>query len=156
MSFLFCRQNAATFLAPLLLILVCGETIGLFGIQGFTFVNPQGSVQFCTDVMLRPNYGRCTATRHQHGMELNLGLGEYSVDLESPLGMILEERGDGENNVVLFLLCKNNARRMIFGKKILKRRGASATCITKSDAAPRREQEFAKSAPTLLDVVFLV
>ena len=92
---MFTRQLMAAVLVPLLLILVCGETIGLFGIQGFTFVNPQSSVQSCAGISLSQNYGRCTGTRHRHDMELNLGLGEYSVDLESPLGMILEERSEG-------------------------------------------------------------
>ena len=36
-------------------------------------------------------------------MELKLELGEYSVDLESPLGMILEERGEGGNSGVKVL-----------------------------------------------------
>ena len=39
-------------------------------------------------------------------------------------------------------------------EQILKRRGASATFKIESHAAPRRYQEFANAAPTLIDVVF--
>lgn len=73
-------------LAPLLIILGCG------GIHGFALINSQGA----NGVQSSKNY-------YRQSSKLSLELGEYSVDLESPLGMILEERGEGENSGVKVL-----------------------------------------------------
>ena len=78
-------------LAPLLIILGCGE-IGLLGIHGFALINTQGA----KDMQSSQNCYRQSSI-------LFLQLGEYSVELESPLGMILEERGEGDDSGVKVL-----------------------------------------------------
>ena len=55
--------------------------------------------------------------------------------------------------MLLFIKTKMPGECLLFLEQTLIRREASATFMTESHAAPRREQEFAKSAPTLLDVV---
>lgn len=72
-------------------------TVDLRGIQGFALVNTQGSFLHSKGVPLLTNDIRLQST------SLHLQLGEYSVNLEPPLGMILEERGDGENSGVKVL-----------------------------------------------------
>lgn len=73
-------------LAHLLIILGCGS------IHGFALINTQGA----KDMQSSQN---C----YRQSSKLYLQLGEYSVELESPLGMILEERGEGDDSGVKVL-----------------------------------------------------
>jgi len=100
---LFPRSIMATLLASLLLILVCGETIGLFGIEGFVFVDPQAPVVSSKGIESSKTSARCINKLRRQRMELKLGLGEYSIDLEPPLGMILEEQVEGKASGVKVL-----------------------------------------------------
>lgn len=94
------RSIIAALLAPLLLILVCGETTGLFGIEGFAFVDTRAPLRFSTGISFSI---RGISKHHRRSVDLNLGLGEYSIDLQSPLGMILEEQVEGKASGVKVL-----------------------------------------------------
>jgi hypothetical protein len=89
-------------LVPFLLIFVCGEIIGLVGVQGFSLVDPPRSFY---SKGIGFDFGKRKSQCHRRcfccSTELNLQLGEYSVDLERPLGMILEERGKGGDSGVM-------------------------------------------------------
>lgn len=85
------RQRSSTMAATVALLVI----VVLVGVRGFAVLDPPGF------------YGTrsrfCSTSESKSNSKLNsnpeLKLGEYSVDLEKPLGMILEERSSGDSGV---------------------------------------------------------
>lgn len=69
---------------PFVLLLFCA--VGIKNRGAFGFVVP-------------PTILRKSCSHNNNINEFNLGLGEYSIDLEKPLGMVLEERDDTAGGV---------------------------------------------------------
>ena len=92
------RSSMVVLLMPILLI------IGLVGVQGFALVDlPEVSYSKNIDFGKgqRQRKSQCHSRRLFCSTELNLQLGEYSIDMERPLGMILQERGTGSDSGVM-------------------------------------------------------